>query len=73
MNYSHLPSEISLGGIYFSPILFAALLGVVIAWVITRLLNRLGLARFIWYPPLFFLALSVICTGFVGYFIIPIG
>ncbi len=73
MNYSHLPSEISLGGVYFSPIVFAVMLGVMMAWVITRLLNRLGLARFIWYPPLFFFALSVICTCFVGYFIIPIG
>ena len=72
MNYSHLPSEISLGGIYFPPLLFAGLLGVFMAWVITRILNRMDLARFVWYPPLFFLALSVICTGFVSYFIIPI-
>ena len=72
MNYSHLPSEISLGGIYFPPLLFAVLLGVLMAWIITRILNRLDLARFVWYPPLFFLALCVICTGFVGHFIIPI-
>lgn len=72
MNYAHLPSEISLGGIYFPPLLFAAMLGVLMAWLITRILNRLDMARFVWYPPLFFLALSVICTGFVGYFIIPI-
>ncbi len=72
MNYSHLPSEISLGGIYFPPLFFAVILGVLMAWIITRILNWLDLSRFIWSPPLFFLALSVICTGFVGYFIIPI-
>lgn len=72
MNYSNLPSEVSLGGIYFPPLLIAGLLGVFMAWVITRILNRMDLARFVWYPPLFFLALSVICTGFVSYFIIPV-
>jgi len=72
MNYSHLPSEISLGGIYFPPILFAVILGVMTAWMLSRILNWLDLARFVWNPPLFFLALSVVCTGLVGYFIIPI-
>jgi len=72
MNYSHLPIEVSICGIYFSPILLATVLGVMLAWVITRLLNRFGLAQFIWYPPLFFLALAVICTGLVSFFIIPV-
>lgn len=71
MRYSHLPMEISLGGIYFPPLMFAVILGVLMAWVITRLLNRLHLARFIWHPPLFFLALAVICTAFVKHFLIP--
>ena len=72
MNYSHLPIEVSICGIYFSPILLATVLGVMLAWVITRLLNRFRLAQFIWYPPLFFLALAVICTGLVSFFIIPV-
>lgn len=72
MNYSHIPRELSAGGVYFPPLLLASLLGVLMAWAITRLLNRYDLARFVWFPPLFFLALAVICTGFVGYFIIPI-
>ena len=72
MNYAHIPMEISLGGVYFPPLLFAASLGVLFAWVITRLMNRFGLARFIWNPPLFFLALSVICTHLVGTFLIPL-
>ena len=72
MNYDHLPIEQSFTGIYFSPILSASILGIILAWLITRVLNALRLARYIWQPPLFFLALCVICTGFVGTFIIPI-
>jgi hypothetical protein len=72
MDYSNLPIEISIGGVYFPPILLASVLGIVLAWCITRLLNRLGLSQFIWYPPLFFLALAVICTGLVSFIILPV-
>ena len=72
MNYSRLPIETSIGGVYFPPILLATILGVLMAWCITRLLNRFGLAEFIWYPSLFSLALAVICTGLVSFFIIPV-
>ena len=72
MDYADLPIEAAIGGVYFPPILLATVSGVVLAWVITRLLNRLGLSQYIWYPPLFFLALAVICTGLVSSFIIPV-
>ena len=64
--------EIAIGGIYFPPVLFAILLGVILAGLVARLLNRLRLTRFIWHPPLFFVALSVICTRLVGLYFIPI-
>ena len=72
MNYSNLPIEVSIGGVYFPPILLASVLGVLLAWCITKLLNRSGLAQYIWHPPLFFLALAVICTGLVSFFILPV-
>ena len=72
MSSSNIPMEISIGGIYFPPIMFAILLGVVLASVISRLLNRFNLTRFIWHPPLFFIALAVVCTRLVGIFIIPV-
>ena len=72
MNYSNIPMEISIGGIYFPPVMFAVLLGVVLAGIVARLLNRFNLTRFIWHPPLFFVALSVVCTRFVELFIIPV-
>ena len=71
MNMNQVPMEISISGVYLSPVLMACFLGVVMAWIITRILNRFDLARFVWYPPLFFLALVIICTGLVGRFIIP--
>ncbi|RLA24033.1 MAG: DUF1656 domain-containing protein [Gammaproteobacteria bacterium] len=72
MNYDYLPIEQSIGGIYYSPILSASIFGFLLAWVIARVLNRFRLAHYIWYPPLFFLALTVICTGLVGQLFIPI-
>jgi len=72
MNYSSIPMEISIGGIYFPPIMFAILLGIVLAGVVAKLLNRFNLTRFIWHPPLFFVALSVITTWFVDLFILPV-
>ncbi|HHH43420.1 MAG TPA: DUF1656 domain-containing protein [Gammaproteobacteria bacterium] len=72
MNATGIPMEISIGGIYFPPILFAILLAVLLAGVIARLLNHFNLTRFIWHPPLFFVALSVICTWFVDRFVLPV-
>jgi len=46
--------------------------GVLLATLLAGLLNRLNLTRFIWHPPLFFVALAVVCTRLVGLFIIPI-
>jgi hypothetical protein len=67
MNTANVPMEISIGGIYFPPIMFAILLGVLFAGIIAKLLTR-----FIWHPPLFFIALSVVTTWLTGIFIIPI-
>jgi hypothetical protein len=64
--------EISVGGIYFPPIMFAILLGVLLAGSIAKLLNKFDLTRFIWHPPLFFIALTVVCTRIAGIFIIPV-
>jgi hypothetical protein len=68
----YIPSEFAIGGVYFSPLLLASILGALAAWVMAMLLNRYRLTRFFFYPPLVFLALAVICTGVVGTFIIPV-
>jgi hypothetical protein len=66
-----IPSEFAVGGVYFPPMLIAALLGLVLAWLTAHLLNRYRLSRFFFYPPLVLLALVVIYTIFIGTFVIP--
>jgi hypothetical protein len=66
-----IPSEFAAGGVYFPPMLIAALLGLVLAWLSAHLLNRYRLSRFFFYPPLVLLALVVIYTVLVGTFVIP--
>jgi hypothetical protein len=67
-----IPHEFFLGGVYFPPLLIAAFLGVVLAALTAIVLNRYRLSRFFFYPPLVFVALTVIYTGIIGTFIIPI-
>ena len=72
MNTTHVPMEISFAGIYFPPVMLAILLGVILATIIARLLNKLNLTRFIWHPPLFFVAMSILFTRLVDLFILPV-
>ena len=66
-----IPSEFSIGGVYFPPLLIASLLGFFTAWLTTQLLNRYRLSRFFAYPPLVLLALAVIYSLLFGTFVIP--
>lgn len=66
-----IPSDIVIGGVYFPPLLIAAFLGVVAAWLTTQLLNRYRLSRFFAYPPLVLLATAVIYTVLIGTFLLP--
>ena len=67
-----IPSEVAIAGVYFPPLLLASILGTLAAAFIARALNYFGLSRYVWHPPLFFVALAIICTGLVGVFLIPI-
>lgn len=66
-----IPSEFTIGGVYFPPLLIAVLLGFTAAWFTAHLLNRYRLSRFFAYPPLVLLALGMIYTVFFGTFVIP--
>lgn len=68
----NVPSEFTIGGIYMPPLLIASILGVIAAVVTARLLNRVRLSRFFFYPPLVFVALAIIYTGLIGTFFIRI-
>ena len=65
------PHEIAIGGVYFPPLLFSAVLGTLAAWAVATLLNRLDLSRYFFYPPLVFLAMAVIFTALISRHLIP--
>jgi hypothetical protein len=63
------PHEISLGWIYLPPLLFAIVFGILVAWIVSELLNRTGLSRFFWRPPIAFLAFLAIAASLFALFI----
>jgi hypothetical protein len=67
-----IPKEFAIGGIYFPPLLIAGFFGVLAAGLKAMLLNRYRLSRFLYNPPLVFVALAVIYTGLIGTFFIPV-
>ena len=42
-----------------------------LAYLTARLLNRYRLSRYLFYPPLVFVALTVLYTVAVGYVLVP--
>ena len=66
------PSEVAIGGVYLPPLLVAAILGLILALVTASFLNRTRLSRHFFYPPLVFVAMSVIYTVVIGTFLIRI-
>jgi hypothetical protein len=70
--FDYVPSEVSIGGVYFPPLLLAGIVGMILAWLTAILLNRYRLSRFFAYPPVVFIAFAVIFTGLIGTFFIPV-
>ena len=54
------------------PFLVAAILGTTAAVGTARLLNRYRLARYFFYPPLVFIAFTIIYTVLIGTFVIGV-
>ena len=67
---TQIPHEFAIGGVFMPPLLVASVLGVIAALLTARLLNRYQLSKYLYHPPLVFLALTVIYTVFIGTFII---
>jgi hypothetical protein len=61
-----IPSELPVAGVYLPPALLVGLFGLAAAWVMTKILNRARLTRFIWNPPLAFLALWALMSAGIG-------
>lgn len=67
-----IPSEVAIGGVYMPPLMVAAIIGIVLAVVTASLLNRTRLSRHFFYPPLVFVAMTVIYTVLIGTLFIPV-
>ena len=67
-----IPHEFAIGEVYMPPLLVAAFLGLIAAMLTARLLNRYRLTRYFFYPPLVFIALTVIYTALIGNFVIGV-
>jgi hypothetical protein len=59
------PHELSISGIYMPPLFVAALIGIVMAIITAKLLNKYRLSKYLFYPPLVFVSMVVIFTVFV--------
>ncbi len=66
-----MPHEFAIGGVYVPPLLVASVLGAIAAAVTGRLLNRVRLSRYFFYPPAIFLALMIIYTVLFDTLLIP--
>jgi hypothetical protein len=65
------PSDISIGFVYLPPFVLDAVAGVILAYVVAHILNRTGLSRFFWHPPVVFLALVVLMGSLFGILVLP--
>ena len=66
-----IPADISLGFVYLPPFFVDAGAGIILGYVVARVLNRTGLSRFFWHPPLAFLALVVLMGSLFGILVLP--
>jgi len=67
----YIPHEFAIGEVYMPPMLIAVVLGTIAAVITALLLNRFRVSRFLFYPPLVFLALAVIFTVLIGNVLLP--
>lgn len=68
--FGGVPSEVQIFDLYFPPLFLAIGLGLLFALLAKRLLNRSGLSRYFWHPPLADAALWLLATGLISYFLI---
>ena len=67
----HLPPELNLWGIYLPSLVVVCLAALLIALATVFLLERLDMLRFVWHPPLFFLAMAVFNAAILSILFLP--
>jgi hypothetical protein len=68
---NQIPHEFAISGVFMPPLLVVSFLGAGAAVATAQILNHFRLSRFFFFPPLVFLALTVIYTVFFGVILIP--
>lgn len=66
-----IPAAVSLGFVFVPPIFIDMLAGVLLGWLVAHILNRTGLSRYFWHPPLAFLGLVVLMSSLFGVLVLP--
>lgn len=69
--FERVPTEISIGSIYFPPFFFTVIWGFICALGISKLLAMTGLNRWFWNPGLTFVALWILVTSLIGLTLLP--
>lgn len=72
MTFAFIPQEFTIGGVYMPPSLIAGLIALALAILTARLLNKYRLSKYVFYPPLVFVALLVIYTMLINFLFLPI-
>jgi len=65
MNLVH--HELDIGGVYIPPLFLAAIIGSILAVYTAKLLNRYRLSKYLFYPPVVFLAIATIYAVLLDY------
>ena len=65
--------EISIGGVYFPPLLLLAFAMLAVTGIVSRLLQLAGFYRYVAYRPLVDLSLFVLLLGLAVIFSAPLG
>ena len=63
--------EVRFVDLLFPWIFMICLLGFLGAWLAIALMEHLGLSRYVWHLPLFFIALVVLFSSIIGFFCFP--
>lgn len=63
--------ELDILGFFIPWGMVMGVLGFLLAWVVTLLLEHYGLTRYIWHLPLFFVALVLFCSCLLGLIFAP--
>lgn len=67
----YLDPEIDVFGFYAPFAMVVVVGGFLLAWLLAWAMDRIGLTRFVWHPPLFLFAMMIGCAAGLGLLLFP--